>query len=157
MAASPCAKDDADLAGQAAARFDEPGVYDDLGRMLAEARPDVVHVTTPPATHSPIALEAMAAGAHVYVEKPFAIDAAEADEVFEAAGRTGRLVCVGHDQLYDPSWVECRRIVDSGRLGRVVHVESVQGYDLSGPLAGPSSRTGSTGVRRPAGGPTSRT
>jgi predicted dehydrogenase len=123
-----------DLARQAAARFDVPGVYDDFDRMLEETRPDVVHVATPPASHRPLALRSLESGAHVYVEKPFAIDAAEADEVLAAARARGRLVCVGHDQLFDPAWEECRRLVREGALGEVVHVDAVQGYDLSGPF-----------------------
>jgi predicted dehydrogenase len=124
----------ADLARQASARFGVPGVYSDLGRMLDEARPDVLHITTPPQTHRPIALQALTSGAHLYVEKPFTLDVAEADEVLDAARAAGRLVCVGHDQLFDPVWLECRRRVDAGEFGAIVHVDSVQGYDLSGPF-----------------------
>ena len=142
----------ADLAEQAAARFEVPGVFDDLGRLLAEARPDVLHITTPPQTHRPIALQALAAGVHVYVEKPFAPDAAEAAEILDAARGAGRLVCVGHDQLWDPCWVEARRRVDSGRLGRVVHVESVQGYDLGGPFGRAVAEDRGHWVRRLPGG-----
>ncbi len=123
-----------ELAGQAAARFGVPGVYRDLARMLAETRPDVLHVTTPPHTHAAIATQALAAGAHVYVEKPFALDAQEADEIFAAAEAAGRLVCAGHDQLFDPAWEECRRLHRRGDLGRVVHVDCVQGYHLDGPF-----------------------
>lgn len=123
-----------DLARQAAARFGVPGMFDDADRMLAEVRPDVVHVTTPPQSHRPLGLKVVAAGSHLYMEKPFAVDAAEADEVLDAARSANRLVCVGHDNLYDPIWEECRQIVQSGRLGRVVHVDSIQGYDLGGPF-----------------------
>lgn len=123
-----------DLARQAAARFDVPGIYDDFGKMLEEARPDVVHVATPPQSHAPLALQSLAAGAHVYVEKPFTLDVAECDRVLDAARAAGRLVCVGHDHLYDPIWEEAHQIHQAGRLGRVVHVDAVQGYDLSGPF-----------------------
>ena len=102
--------------------------------MLTEARPDVVHVTTPPHSHAPLALQALAAGVHVYVEKPFTVTVAEADEVFAAADRHGRLVCVGHDHLFDPCWAELQAAVRRGELGRVVHIDSVMGYDLSGPF-----------------------
>jgi predicted dehydrogenase len=124
----------ADLARQAAARFDVPATFDNLDRMLETARPDVLHITTPPHTHAAIALRALAAGVHVYLEKPFAVDAAEAEEVLSAAHAAGRLVCVGHDQLFDPVWEECRQRYRRGDFGRVVHVDSVQGYDLTGPF-----------------------
>ena len=123
-----------ELARQAAARFGVPAVYTDLERMLAEARPDVLHVTTPPHTHCAVAKQALAAGVHVYVEKPFSLDVHEADEILAEAESRHRLVCVGHDQLFDPAWEECRRLYRRGDLGRVVHVDSVQGYHLDGPF-----------------------
>jgi predicted dehydrogenase len=123
-----------ELARQAAVRFGVPAVYDDLGRMLVEARPDVLHVTTPPHTHLAVAKQALAAGVHVYVEKPFALDIDEADEILAEAEARDRLVCVGHDQMFDPAWEECRRLHRRGDLGPVVHVDSVQGYDLDGPF-----------------------
>jgi predicted dehydrogenase len=123
-----------DLAEQAAARFEVPRTYDDLNRMLADVRPDVLHVTTPPQTHRSIALRAFASGVHVYMEKPFTCDVAEADVVLGGARSNGCLVCVGHDQLFDPVWRRCQQIIRTGRIGRVVHVDSLQGYDLNSPF-----------------------
>jgi predicted dehydrogenase len=123
-----------ELALQAAERFGVSETYNDVGKMLDLARPDVVHVTTPPHTHAPLASQALAAGAHVYVEKPFALNVAEADTVLEVAKEHNRLVCVGHDQLFDPCWAELQERYIRGDLGEVVHVDSVMGYDLSGPF-----------------------
>jgi predicted dehydrogenase len=123
-----------ELAQQAAARFGVAGIYRDLDRMLEEARPDVLHITTPPHTHCAVAKQALTAGVHVYVEKPFALDAQEADEILTTAETCGRLVCVGHDQLFDPAWLECRRLHQRGDLGQIVHIDSVQGYALDGPF-----------------------
>jgi predicted dehydrogenase len=141
-----------DLARQAAARFQAPASYDDLGRMLAECKPDVVHVTTPPRTHKALALQALDAGAHVYVEKPFTVDAAEAKSVLHAAEACSRLVCVGHDQLFDPIWERVRGMVGRGELGRVIHVDSVQGYDLEGPFGRMLARDPNHWVLRLPGG-----
>jgi predicted dehydrogenase len=123
-----------DLATQAANRFAVPQAFDNLQQMLDATRPDVLHVTTPPHTHQSIVLLALAAGVHVYVEKPFSIDACEARTMIEAAVSAHRLICVGHDQLFDPLWIELRRRYDAGEFGRVVHIDSLQGYDLSGPF-----------------------
>jgi predicted dehydrogenase len=123
-----------DLARQAAARFHVPLVCEDLGTMIQRAQPDVLHVTTPPHTHHAIALEAIKEGLHLYIEKPFAVDAAETQQILAAAAASGRLVCVGHDQLFDPVWQECRQLYERGSLGRVIHVDSVLGYDLTGPF-----------------------
>ena len=123
-----------DLAAQAAVRFGVPGVYTELGDLLDRSRPDILHVTTPPHTHAAVARQALAAGVHVYIEKPFAQDVEETEQILAAAEAAERLVCVGHDQLYDPAWTECRRLHARGDLGQVVHVESTQGYALDGPF-----------------------
>ena len=121
-----------DLANQAAARFDVPQAFDDLDRMLSRTSPDVVHVTTPAHTHAPLACRLLEAGVHVYVEKPFTVDVAEAKQVIETARRTDRRLCLGHDQLWDPIWLRLRQLVEEGAIGHVTHVESVLGYPLSG-------------------------
>ncbi len=123
-----------DLARQAGARYGVAGIFDDLDTMIKRAAPDVLHVTTPPQSHHTIALAALASGLHVYIEKPFTVDSAQAAGIISAARLRGRLVCVGHDHLFDPVWQECMRLVDQGLLGRIVHVDSVMGYDLSGPF-----------------------
>jgi len=123
-----------DLAQQASARFDVPLAFDSVSDMLERLRPDVVHVTTPPHTHKSLAIQCLSAGAHVYVEKPFTVDAAEAEEVVRVAELRGRSVCLGHDQLFDPAWLECRRLIGGGEMGEIVHVDAVQGYDLAGPF-----------------------
>ena len=141
-----------DLAYQAAARFGNPAIYDDHRLMLGEVRPDVVHVTTPAHTHHRLAIEALRTGCHVYVEKPLALDVAEVDEIMTAAEAADRLVCVGHDQLYDPAWLECRRRIEAGEIGPVRHVESVLGYPLSGQFGALVAADESHWVRRLPGG-----
>src|SRR5688500_11613401 len=86
---------EAALAGQAAARFGVRDVYTDVDALLRRGRPDVLHITTPPQTHRALALAAIGAGVHVYVEKPFSVDASEADEILAAARGAGVRVCVG--------------------------------------------------------------
>lgn len=125
---------ESDLAYQAAARFGIEKQYQDVDRLLAEVRPDVVHVTTPPHTHFPLASQCLTAGAHVYVEKPFALDGAETKRLLELASAQQRLACVGHDHLFDPIWTKAMRTVDSGDVGQIVHVDSTQGYDPDGPF-----------------------
>ena len=83
-----------DLARQAAARFDVPTAYDSVAAMLLQARPDVVHITTPPHSHQTLTLECLQGGAHVYVEKPFTVNLEEADAVLEAAARYSFLLAV---------------------------------------------------------------
>jgi predicted dehydrogenase len=140
------------MAEQAAARLAVPGAYTDLATALAEAGPEVVHVTTPPATHLPVALRALEHGAHVYVEKPLTVDAREAIALAEAARRRGRLVCPGHNLVLDPAVRRVRELVDAGTLGEVVHAEAVMGYDLSGPFGALAMSDPDHWVHRLAGG-----
>jgi predicted dehydrogenase len=124
----------ADLARQAAARFAVPCWDSDVDRMLDRSRPDVVHVATPPATHRCLLERVVEAGAHVYVEKPFALNANEAGVMLAVADAHDRLVCAGHDRLFDPAWLECRARIRGGAIGTVTHAEVFQAYDLDGPF-----------------------
>lgn len=73
-------------------------------------------------------LSALAAGKHVYTEKPTAESAAEAVELAEAADRTGVVHGVVHDKLYLPGLRKLRRLVESGFFGRILSVRGEFGY-----------------------------
>jgi predicted dehydrogenase len=141
-----------DLAEQAAARFAVPAAFDSTDEMLRQVKPDVVHITTPPHTHKDLALTVLNAGAHVYVEKPFSTDVAEADLMLNAAAARGLQICVGHDQLFDPIWEDVRRRHAAGEFGEIVHIDSVFGYDLSGPFGALLSEDPQHWVHRLPGG-----
>jgi len=120
------------MAEQLATRFAIPAHYDDFAQLLERERPDVVHITTPPQSHAALALQALAAGCHVYVEKPFALDGAQAAQMVAAAQSQHRKMTVGHSYFFDPPALQLRRLVAEGALGEPVHVESFYGYDLGG-------------------------
>lgn len=87
--------------------------YGDLATLLADARPDVVHVCTPAGMHFEPARQALVAGAHVYVEKPFVETREEAETLIHIAATRQRLVCVGHQLVRDPAFVRTlRRVPD---------------------------------------------
>src|SRR5438045_4844364 len=73
------------MARQLAERFHVPAPYSDLNEMLRAAKPDVVHITTPPQSHFSLARQCLEFGSHVYLEKPFAITAAETKTLIEFA------------------------------------------------------------------------
>ena len=104
--------------------------YTDLGKMLAEIRPDVVHVLTPPQTHAVLAIQALEAGCHVLLEKPLCLTTQEADVILSASRRGERLVGVDHSLLWFPLIQRAMRIVASGSLGRVIHVGYTMGDDF---------------------------
>ena len=120
------------MAEQAALRFGICKSYTNLETMLKEVRPDVVHVTTPPASHLPIGKIALEHGSHVYVEKPLTVNVAEAEELIEVAVRKGKLVCVGHSNVFDGAFLRIKKLYEQGRLGRIFHVDALMGYDLGG-------------------------
>src|SRR5258708_32072052 len=62
------------MARQLYERFPVKRYFDDLGSLLSDAQPDVVHITTPPVSHYEIARVCLENGWHVYVEKPFTLD-----------------------------------------------------------------------------------
>jgi predicted dehydrogenase len=79
---------------------------------LSRCRPDVVSINTWPETHARFALQAIEAGAHVFVEKPLAETVAAAQEVADAARRAGRKVMVGYILRHHPAWqrfIACAR------------------------------------------------
>lgn len=120
------------MAEQAAVRYKIPGIYTSLKKMLKETRPDVVHITTPPASHLSIGKIAVEHGSHAYIEKPFTVDAAEADELIDAATRAGKLICVGHNLAFDSAFLRLKDQYRQGILGDIVHVSADMGYNLSG-------------------------
>jgi predicted dehydrogenase/nucleoside-diphosphate-sugar epimerase len=94
----------------------------DPGRLLAATDAHVAHVCTPPASHPNGARAALQAGLHVYVEKPFALDAEEAGDILALADRLGLRVCAGHQLLFERPSLEARKLLPAA--GSVVHMES---------------------------------
>jgi predicted dehydrogenase len=122
------------MARQLAERFTIRRYFDDLGRLLRESGPDIVHITTPPQTHFEIARRCLEHSCHVYVEKPFTLDAREAEELLRLADRRAVKLTVGHDAQFSHAARCMRDLVSRGYLGdRVIHMESYYGYDVGNP------------------------
>lgn len=96
--------------------------YAALDVMLREVKPDVVHIVTPPDTHVALAKECLQAGAHVYVEKPFALNALDAVAVLKLASERGLRACAAHQVLFQESAIRYRQYLPM--VGAVKHVES---------------------------------
>jgi predicted dehydrogenase len=119
-----------------AERFSIPYTCRDLGELLSEQRPDVVHITTPPGTHAALAIQALEAGSHVLVEKPMCLTVSEADEMIAAAGRSGAKLCVDHNYLFRPSVQKAKSLVAEGAIGQVVYVYAYYNYGREGSYGG---------------------
>lgn len=111
------------LARYAATRFEAGAPFTDYRAMLAEARPDVVHVLTPPHTHVPIVTDCLQAGAHVIVEKPAAPTVAEASALWDLAERSGKRLIENHNYRFNTPIQRMLGAVREGSIGDVREVE----------------------------------
>lgn len=80
--------------------------YEDFDTALKEIQPDIVSVNTYPDTHADYAIRAMEAGAHVFMEKPIATNAQDAQRVVDTAIRTNRKLVIGYILRVHPSWAK---------------------------------------------------
>ena len=119
------------MARQLQDRFDVKRAFSDLGDLLRECKPDVVHVTTPPQGHFEIARQCLEAGCHVYVEKPFTLYAWEAEKLVALANERGLCITAGHDEQFSHAMQRMRALARSGYLGGApLHMESTWCYEL---------------------------
>ncbi len=119
------------MARQLYERFPVKRYCTDVAELLSEAQPDVVHITTPPGSHFEIARLCLENGCHVYVEKPFTLNTAEAQRLVDLANRNGLKLTAGHNYQFTQAARRMRAMVESGYLGGApVHMESHYGYNL---------------------------
>ena len=85
---------------------------------------DAVVIATPVATHAELAAAALAAGKHVFVEKPLAASFREAEELVRLADQNGRVLMVGHTFVYSPPVTTINDLIRSGDLGEIYFISS---------------------------------
>lgn len=119
------------MARQLYERFPVKRYFGDLEELLSDARPDVVHITTPPQSHFEVARLCLERGCHVYVEKPFTLDARQANSLVALANENQLKLTTGHDEQFSHVARRMRQLVRRGYLGGPpVHMESYLCYDL---------------------------
>ena len=111
-----------DRAGDLAERYSIPYFTDDWARMLDEVECDLVSIATPVDLHYPMARAALERGRHVLLEKPFALNMAEAKELAALAKAQGVVAVVNHEFRHQPGRETLTRAVQEGRLGRLEHL-----------------------------------
>lgn len=122
------------MARQLQERLNKGMVFTDVQDLLDKARPDVVHITTPPRTHFPVAKMCLEAGCHAYIEKPFTVDYPEAVQLIGLAERRNLKLTAGHNVQFSHAANRARQLVREGYLGgSPIHLESYYCYDLSDP------------------------
>jgi predicted dehydrogenase len=106
-------------ARKAAARFGVPDAYGDPGELLARDDVELVLIATPIPFHHPLAMRALAAGKHVYVQKTMATNLREAREMIAAARDRGRTLVAAPGQMLAPAMQRMKALVQRGALGKV--------------------------------------
>ena len=94
----------------------------DFEELLADPELDAVVIATPVVTHYELAKEALAAGKHVFVEKPQAQSSAEAEELAALAQEQGLVLMPGYLLLYHPALQRLKEVIDGGELGDVLYL-----------------------------------
>ncbi len=107
-----------------------PRLVAELETALADPDIEAVILATPHSLHEQQIVRCAAAGKHVFVEKPLALNKASASRALAACEAANAVLGVGHMRRYEPALVEIKRLVDSGELGTLMHVESNFSHDL---------------------------
>jgi UDP-2-acetamido-3-amino-2,3-dideoxy-glucuronate N-acetyltransferase len=107
-----------------AAQYREVPALAEPEAIFADPAIEAVMIATPAVTHGALVRAALAAGKHVFVEKPMCLDIAEAEELANLAVRANRLLMVGHLLLYHPAFTSLQASIAAGQLGRLRYIYS---------------------------------
>ncbi|MCL4402056.1 MAG: Gfo/Idh/MocA family oxidoreductase [Acidobacteria bacterium] len=113
-------------AASTARRHGIPYACDDVASMLAEVRPGAVSVCSPAHCHKDHAIAALRAGAHVLCEKPLALDAGEAAEMYREAEAAGRLLLAGQSMRFYNQIAAAREFVAQGQVGEIYYADAAR-------------------------------
>jgi len=121
------------MAKQMSDRFDIKHYFNDVYKLL-ELGPDIVHITTPPQSHFELGKLCIEAGCHVFIEKPFTINTAEAENLISIAIAKKLKLTVGHNAQFNHATMRMRELIKGGHLGGdPVHMESIWCYSFGDP------------------------
>ena len=98
--------------------------FSDHRELLRELRPDLVAIATPTGSHCEIAAECVAAGAHVFIEKPLCLRPADAEPLMVALQRTPRIAMVGYMTRFLETFRKAKELIALGVLGRLQMLRS---------------------------------
>ena len=122
------------ISDQSAARLEaaqrvlpEAEVAPNLAGLLQAPGVEAVVISTPPNTHAALAEQALRAGKHVILEKPFCLRLAEADRLVALAADAGRTLTVYQNRRWDPDFLALQAAVQRGELGSIFHLEAFVG------------------------------
>ncbi len=117
-------KEAADMVSTRQKSGKRPRTYADYREMLANKDLDIVLIATPDHWHALNMIEAVKAGADVYVQKPISVAIREGQAMLQAARQYGRVVQVGTQRRSTPHLIDAKkRFIDTGALGKIAHAE----------------------------------
>jgi len=96
-------------------------VYEDYQELLEKEKPELVAIATESGKHAAIALDCIAAGSHVIIEKPIALSISDADLIIKAGKEKGVLVCANHQNRFNKSIQEIRKAIEKNRFGKLLY------------------------------------
>jgi predicted dehydrogenase len=120
-----CDQEPAKLA-RAVLRYPGVNVTCRMDDVVADGDIDGVLIATPLISHYPLALQALKAGKHVFLEKPFTGSSAQAAELIRISRAGGRVLMVGHTFRYSPPVNKIKEILERGELGQVLYISSTR-------------------------------
>ena len=100
--------------------FSSVELYTDFEQMLKSAKLNAVSITLPTYLHPDYSIKALKAGVHVLCEKPMALSVKDCDRMIRAARQSKKVLQIGHCVRFWPEYAEAKKIVDSGKYGRVI-------------------------------------
>ena len=104
--------------------FDIPDTYSTATELFAAPNIDAVYIAIPNKFHAELAIEAMEAGKHVILEKPFAMNAQEAEQVIATSKKTGCVFTLGMNQRFLKDSQKIRSLVDKGQFGEIYYAKA---------------------------------
>jgi UDP-N-acetyl-2-amino-2-deoxyglucuronate dehydrogenase len=96
-------------------------IYEDYHELLENEKPELVAIATESGKHAAVALDCIAVGCHVIIEKPIALSIADADAIIKAGKEKGVLVCANHQNRFNKSIQEIRTAIEKKRFGKLMY------------------------------------
>lgn len=105
--------------------FGIPETYEDFDEMIQKADIDAVYVCLPASLHAKAVVAALKRGRHVFCEKPMGLNSEEAKTMVELAANSRLILMPGFNLRHVRNFIEAKKIIDSGKLGKIIHVNAV--------------------------------
>ena len=104
--------------------FPQMPFFDSMEAAITDGGCEAVIIATPHRTHAPLAIQALELGAHVFVEKPMSDSLEDCVALLNTARQSDKIVSVGFMFRFDPFVQKVKEIIDSGRIGKILHYSS---------------------------------